>query len=365
LCLTSNKLEMNKIYPLFLIVSNLFLVSYGITDTTKVALKPFLNIKTQDTINIDDGPYILIQNDSLIEKNIVKGTVESKVIPPEVIQINFLLEVSNYNNVVKIAALSDIHGQFDLTTTILINNGIIDKNLDWAFGKGHLVILGDVFDRGAEVTELLWLIRKLEQQALEAGGIVHFVLGNHEFMTMQNDLRYINKKYRRTEQLLNTSYPDLYGINTVMGRWLRSKPTALKINDIFFVHGGISKEFIQDGFDLAETNEIMRQSLYEEDWLHNTDSIYNKFHDNFGPIWYRGYFKPEFKKSDLNKILRTLKVKHIVVGHTPHRTIQSLFDKKLLAIDSSIQFGGYGEVLLIENGKYFRGTRDGQKIEIK
>ena len=101
----------------------------------------------------------------------------------------------------------------------------IDKNLDWAFGKGHLVILGDVFDRGAEVTELLWLIRKLEQQALEAGGMVHFVLGNHEFMTMQNDLRYINKKYRRTEQLLNTSYPDLYGINTVMGRWLRSKPT--------------------------------------------------------------------------------------------------------------------------------------------
>jgi len=356
---------MNKIYTLFLIVSNLFLVSHGISDTTKVSVKPFLNIKTQDTINIDDGPYILIQNDSLIEKNIFKGNVESKVISPQGMEINFLLEASNYKNVAKIAAMSDIHGQFDLTTTILINNGIIDQKFDWAFGKGHLVILGDVFDRGAEVTELLWLIRKLEQQALGAGGMVHFVLGNHEFMTLQNDLRYINKKYRRTEQLLNTSYPDLYGINTVMGRWLRSKSTVLKINDNFFVHGGISKEFIKDGFDLANTNEIMRQSLYEEDWLHNTDSIYNKFHDDSGPIWYRGYFKPEFEKSDLNKILRTLKVKHIVVGHTPHRTIQSLFDNKLLAIDSSIQFGGYGEVLLIENGQYFRGTRDGQKIEIK
>ena len=356
---------MNKIYPLFLIVSNLFLVSYGISDTTKITVKHYLNIKTQDTININDGPYILIQNDSLIEKNIVSGTVESKFIPPQGVQTNFLLEVSNYKNVAKIAAISDIHGQFGLTTTILINNGIIDQNLDWAFGKGHLVILGDVFDRGAEVTELLWLIRNLEHQALEAGGMVHFVLGNHEFMTLQNDLRYINKKYRRTAQLLNTSYPDLYGVNTVMGRWLRSKPTALKINDIFFVHGGISNEFIQDGFDLAKTNEIMRQTLFENDSIINTDFAYNKYLDNFSPIWYRGYFDPEFKKSDLNKILRTLKVKHMVVGHTTHRTIQSLFDNKLLAIDSSIQFGGYGEVLLIENDLFFRGTRDGQKIEIK
>jgi len=356
---------MNKIIPIFLIVSNLFLVSYGINDTTKVAVKHILNVKTQDTINIDDGPYILIQNDSLIEKNIIKGTVESKAIPPQGMEINFLLDASNYKNISKIAAISDIHGQFDLTTAILINNGIIDQNFNWAFGKGHLVILGDVFDRGAEVTRLLWLIRTLEQQALKAGGMVHFVLGNHEFMTMQNDLRYINKKYRRTEQLLNTSYPDLYGVNTIMGRWLRSKPTALKINDIFFVHGGISKEFIKDGFDLAKTNEVMRQTLYASDSLINTDPIYNKYLDNFSPIWYRGYFTPEFNKSDMNKILRTLKSKHMVVGHTTHRTIQSLFDNKLLAIDSSIQFGGYGEVLLIENGQFFRGTRDGQKIEIK
>ena len=34
--------------------------------------------------------------------------------------------------------------------------GIIDKNLNWKFGKGHLVVLGDIFDRGSMVTEVLW-----------------------------------------------------------------------------------------------------------------------------------------------------------------------------------------------------------------
>lgn len=356
---------MNKIiYFIILIVLNLVLVSYVTTDKPNIEDAVFTS-KQQDSISISDGPYIFIKNDTIIETNIVRDTISSKILNPNNVVTHFEGEPSTFTNVSKIAAISDIHGQFDLTTTILKNNGIIDSDLNWAFGNGHLVFVGDIFDRGPKVTELLWLVYKLEKQAIEKGGMVHFILGNHEYMTMQDDLRYINKKYRRTEQLLKIPYSQLYDENMLMGRWLRSKSTIIKINDNLFVHGGISKEFFDNDFQLDETNIMMRQSLYEKDWTKSTDSIYNKYYNNFGPIWYRGYFDVDFKKKDLNKLLKKLKVNHIIVGHTPHRNIMSLFDNKILAIDTGIQLGRDGELLLIENGSYFIGTSDGQKIEIK
>jgi len=348
---------------IFLSVSSFILVSSNNGVKTNDNKNPISKI-TQDTIHINDGPYIFIDNDTIIEKNIVQGIVNSKILNSENVVTDFVPEVFIYKDVQKIAALSDMHGQYDLTIKLLKNNGIIDEQLNWSFGNGHLVIVGDIFDRGPKVTELLWFVYHLEKQASVTGGKVHFVLGNHEYMIMQDDLRYLNKKYRRAEQLLNTPYSQLYNEKTIMGRWLRSKSTMIKINDNLFVHGGISKEFIDNDFDFEKTNAIMRQSLYVKDWIQNTDSIYDKYHINTGPIWYRGYFDPNFDKKDLNKIFRKLKVKHIIVGHTPHRKIESLFDNKILGIDSSIQTGIIGELLLIENGSYYRGTKNGEKIKI-
>ena len=74
----------------------------------------------------------------------------------------------------RIAALSDIHGQFDVLVELLRNNGVIGEDLDWAFGDGHLVVAGDMFDRGGRQTGVLWLLYRLEQQAQrrERGRIV-------------------------------------------------------------------------------------------------------------------------------------------------------------------------------------------------
>ncbi len=44
---------------------------------------------------------------------------------------------------------------------------------------------GDMFDRGDQVTECLWLVYALEETAKAAGGYVHFILGNHELMNLQ------------------------------------------------------------------------------------------------------------------------------------------------------------------------------------
>ncbi|NOK24222.1 metallophosphoesterase, partial [Corallococcus carmarthensis] len=102
----------------------------------------------------------------------------------------------------RIVALSDIHGQYGLLVRLLRAHQVIDAQDRWALGKDTLVIAGDVFDRGPQVTEAFWLLYGLQQQAAAAGGAVHFVLGNHETMVLYDDLRYVNPKYLRSAQLL-------------------------------------------------------------------------------------------------------------------------------------------------------------------
>ncbi len=61
-----------------------------------------------------------------------------------------------------IGIITDIHGEYSTYLNLLNANGIIDNDLNWKFGKGHLVIIGDTFDRGAMVTEVLWHLFGLE-----------------------------------------------------------------------------------------------------------------------------------------------------------------------------------------------------------
>lgn len=342
----------------------LALVSSRTPDFKNISDTSFPKKESMDTIPFTDGPYIFITSDSLIEKRIIKGKLETKSSALQAMQSQFDNESSTYTNATKIAAISDIHGQYDLTITILKNNGVINAEENWAYGDGHFIIVGDIFDRGPNVTELLWLIFKLEKQAEQAGGKVHYLLGNHEYMIMQNDLRYINKKYRQTERILRTHYNQLYGNETILGKWLRSKATILKIDNYLFVHGGISLDFIEDGINLETANQKMRQSLLEEHTEAKWDSIYYKYNNSEGPVWYRGYFSEDFKKPQLKKILKTLQVDHIVVGHTSQEQIESLFNNKILAVDTSIKNGVSGELLFIENGDFYRGTIDGRKIKI-
>ena len=215
----------------------IFIVTiFSITSVTSQGTDdPFL-----DLTNFSDGPYIFISNNKLIEKKILNGKVTSKILEPSRYDTIFTPQKSMYKNVENIAALSDIHGQYDLAVEILKNNGIIDPNLDWNFGKGHLVIVGDVFDRGPKINEMLWLLYKLEIQAKKKGGRLHFLLGNHEYMVLHKDLRYVHDRYKVSSKLLGLAYDELYSNQTIIGRWLRSKSTIIKINNSIFVHGGVS-----------------------------------------------------------------------------------------------------------------------------
>jgi len=64
----------------------------------------------------------------------------------------------------------DVHGEFDRVITLLGLAGLIDAELRWTGGDAVVAFLGDLFDRGNDVTRLLWFVYGLEREALAAGG---------------------------------------------------------------------------------------------------------------------------------------------------------------------------------------------------
>ena len=273
----------------------------------------------------------------------------------------------SFSGVENIAVVSDIHGQFDVIRKVLLSHGIIDEDLHWTFGKGHFVVVGDVFDRGGQVTEALWLIHNLQQEAKAAGGRVHFLLGNHETMVMDRDVRYVNKRYMLTSGLLQIPYYDLYGPSSYLGQWLRSLPLTIRINDMVFVHGGFSKDLLREVKGLKNINNLYHKYLIDarpgiiQENVQSLDLL--KGRD--GPLWYRGYFlDKELEEKDIDRILKRVDASRMIVGHTSFQAIRTFFNGKVLAVDSSMKFGSMGEVLLIEDGKFVRGGLLGERVDL-
>lgn len=325
--------------------------------------------------NITDGPYVFYENGEIIlkwieqDKLIVETINESNI---TIFKKNFGIDLKyewlkendkpldykqEYKNVDKIIAISDVHGQYKLFVKILREYKVIDKNNNWSFGNGNLVIVGDIFDRGDQVNEALWMVYKLRHQALEQGGRVHYTIGNHEEMIINKDLRYVNEKYIASAEKMNLDYDQLYGKNTVIGHWIRSNPVILQINDILFVHAGISPEVVDKGFTAEQMNKAFLDGILGQTKLETEqDSVLTFLRGNKGPIWYRGYFYDNDLKSDqIDVILNHFNKKHIVVGHTSQESIVSLFRDRVFGIDSSIKNGKYGEVLIYDKGDFFRG----------
>jgi hypothetical protein len=264
----------------------------------------------------------------------------------------------------KLAALSDVHGQYQTMLQLLQKNGIINDQLQWGFGDGHVVMTGDVFDRGDQVNETLWLLYKLDSQAKEAGGAFHLLLGNHETMVMANDIRYVNKDYFKVTSLLEKSYPELYNQETVLGRWLRSKPVIIQVNDSLFMHGGLHPDFRKYSLSLQDVNEQFRRSLgLGKNEIKKNDTL-SFLYGSLGPIWYRGYFNaPKVDSDEFDQLLNYLKVKRIIVGHTTMSGVFSHMNGRVISIDSDIKSKN-GEILLFENSRFSIGNLQGIRLAL-
>jgi hypothetical protein len=338
--------------------------------------------KTQPIVQ--DGPYLLLE-----EQQVKALWIEAKQLKSRTFQLGQAIEIPkaiapdfsvhfedletpivpqteiHFETEAPVAALSDVHGQYDVMVKLLQVHRIIDQDNNWIFGNGHLVIVGDVFDRGDQVTEILWLIHKLEKQATNNRGRVHFLLGNHELMVLTGDLRFLHPKYRYTMALTQRPLQELFNTQSYLGRWLRSKPLAITINDMAFVHGGFSELLLDQADELRTINELGRKSIDAHPEELAQDSLLQFMASEDGPLWYRGYFKdPDMSRRQAERILDKLQVNHIIVGHTSHEAILPLFNNRIIGVDSSIKFGKSGEILIREQDQFYRGSIFGERTKL-
>lgn len=270
--------------------------------------------------------------------------------------------------------IADTHGEYGILVELLRSQGVVDERLDWSFGAGHVAFLGDVFDRGAHQTEILWLIYRLEAEAKAAGGGVHLLLGNHEALVLRGDERYLNPKYLRTAEALGMdAYADLYGADSPLGQWLRTRASVLRFNDLLLLHGGVSPGSVQRGLSPGQINRAVREVLAGDADPGESD-LHGFVMGTDGPLWYRGYFPrgeapPEATEADVETTLRHFGVGTILVGHTIVPEVTPLYGGKVIAVqvyprrDEETDAPMMGAVLL-EGGRWYRAGVDGTRAPL-
>jgi hypothetical protein len=377
--------------------------NYGETSTYKYLVLIGELYEAQDSVpSLNDGPYVYYEDDErivmnyyervreenltrIMEKTITTGSKDTIIEGfgwdrrSYSIKQKYEPDPDKLETTGSIFVIGDIHGKFNALVKLLMNNQIIDNEGNWSFGEGQLVLLGDVFDRGAFVTETLWFLHELEQQAINSGGKVHLLLGNHEIMALTGDHRYLHYKYDFFARYTRTDYYQLYEKNTVLGRWLRSQNIILTINGYLFMHAGISPEFASYDYSFSEINARLRN--YLNSGLRDEDgSVEDIILGSIGPLWYRGYYNannsdntndkynddgsiilPELTQEFVDNYLSSHGLKRMILGHNEQLSISTSYEGKVISADVALDDSGLSaQGLLISGDELFRCYADGR-----
>ena len=249
------------------------------------------------------------RSSTLVREPVVDGVRMRKTLLKSIAGITAALILSlpaagqyRFTGVERVVAMSDPHGAYDALAGTLANAGIVDADGNWIGAAAHLVITGDLLDRGADSRRIMDLVMRLEEQAPEAGGMVHLTLGNHEVMNLVGDLRYVavgeyaafaaeesaEERERWFQSMLSTyrlnaegevdeaalreefdrarppgfyAHRRAFGSEGKYGRWLLQKPLVVVVNDTAFVHGGLSPMVADFGLD--RLNDEMRAQVVD------------------------------------------------------------------------------------------------------
>jgi hypothetical protein len=332
----------------------------------------------------------------------------------------------------KVTAVGDLHGSYDKAIRLLQAADLLDEDLRWIGGEQHLVVAGDFIDRGPGDRPLMDFFRRLQPESEAAGGRVHILLGNHEVMNLMRDLRYVNpeahqfwaddekKADRRAAWRIFSSsatanangtrskadfeekfppgyFARLQSFNPEgeYGQWLLGLPATVKINDVVFLHGGMTVESAALGVDEInqrlqdvlrrhlEAREVMekkgvitplmtfgeilwmaRSAVNQADRLSRAlveaaqeldETFKSPLLGEMGPLWYRGgSFEDErIEREMLVRALELLDAKAIVVAHSPtqNQQITSRFYGQLYRVDHDIGGSENLQALVVESGE--------------
>ena len=207
-----------------------------------------------------------------------------------------------FEDVDRIVAMSDIHGAYDAMVRTLQNARVVAEDLAWSGGANHLVIVGDILDRGPNSRDAMDLLIRLEGEAAAAGGKVHVLIGNHEAMNLNSDLRYVSRQEyaafaeeetaeerehwfaayaarsgNADEEAVRSDFESqfpsgffahrrAFAIDGDYGKWLLEKPVIVVINGTAFVHGGLSPLVAELGLEGVNGKLVRGLASYVRAW---------------------------------------------------------------------------------------------------
>lgn len=260
----------------------------------------------------------------------------------------------------RIVAFGDVHGDLSATRRALRLAGAIDDQDRWI--GGHLVVVqtGDQLDRGGDEQAILDLFERLRHEARNAGGRFEALVGNHEIMNVEGDLRYVTEEgfadfvgaapFDPADSLLQVFEPEA---RPRMAAFLPGRPYALLLaqrdvihveGDNVFVHGGVLPEHVAYGIE--EINEETRA------WLRGERGLPAVLEGSESPEWLRLYSEAPDSTAcaTLASTLKEMEAQRLVMGHTVQREgITSACDGLAWRIDVGMAavYGGPVEVLEI------------------
>lgn len=241
----------------------------------------------------------------------------------------------------RVVAIGDLHGDPAALERVLQMAGLTDSGGAWIARDTTVVFTGDMMDRGPDSRGVLRRIRELQAQ-----GHAVPLLGNHEVMNLQGDLRYVAPEdtagyggEAARKAALAPGGED--------GAWLRGLDAVALQGETVFVHGGIDNNWAQRG--VPELNRLIHEAIDAPTKAPVLGSD--------GPLWNRAYLlaDPAQACPELTKALAALGAKRMVVGHTRQEDgkIASRCEGRLYGIDTglSVAYGGpHDAALLIDGG---------------
>lgn len=317
----------------------------------------------------------------------------------------------------RVVVIGDLNAQYNLLRRYLIGLKLMKKDGSWSGGRTVLVQMGDVPNRGNSSRAAMDLLMRLRAEAVDAGGEIYWLLGNHEVMTVLGHEAYVSAdeymefatadeidqfyvdRTRFMYELLGApdvpqyvepmggrvkaweeahapgreAFRQALGPAGYYGRYVRRLPIAFKIGPLLFVHGGLSPGWAELGIQGLE-DEAQRCWSSAPRYYQDLDPN-GLFRDPLGPLWHRAYCVANAKvvRDDLMATLQVMECQQMLVGHTRTDTVEGgessvpLVRHRGRLVMTDVGLGEPGEggcALVIEKGRMESWSPGGAKSRV-